>query len=38
MDVKNLPAGPTALPVKEGRQIPFKGMIKSIREKTGLNS
>lgn len=33
MDVKNLPAGPTALPVKEGRQVPFKGMIKSIREK-----
>ncbi len=33
MDVKSLPAGPTALPVKEGRQVPFKGMIKSIRDK-----
>ncbi len=34
MDVKSLPAGPpSVLPVKEGRQIPFKGMIKSIRDK-----
>jgi flagellar protein FlaJ len=33
MDVKSLPAGTPVLPAKEGRQIPFKGMIKSIREK-----
>ncbi|MEI7434881.1 MAG: archaellar assembly protein FlaJ [Methanomicrobiales archaeon] len=33
MDVKSLPAGPAELPVKEGREIPFKGMIKGIREK-----
>ena len=33
MDVKSLPAGPAALPVKEGRQIPFQGLIKSVREK-----
>lgn len=33
MDVKSLPAGPSVLPVKEGREVPFAGMIKSIREK-----
>ncbi len=34
MDVKSLPAGPPpVLPVKEAREIPFKGMIKSIRDK-----
>jgi len=38
MDVKSLPPGPSELtvkevPVKEGREIPFKGIIKSIREK-----
>ena len=32
MDVQSLPAGAPALPVKEARQVPFKGLIKSIRE------
>ncbi|MEI6841481.1 MAG: archaellar assembly protein FlaJ [Methanomicrobiales archaeon] len=33
MDVKSLPAGPSVLPVKEAREIPFAGLVKSVREK-----
>ncbi len=33
MDVKSLPIGTPVLPAKEGRQVPFKGIIKSIKDK-----